>query len=121
MAQFGYLSDPLGGKLPGKGDWPKVSTANAHDRILSALRIWLENHPSPDQPAISIAQMGSFTPQQIVNAVENSTDAGNFFESMIVFAAKEENTTLDSILESFRTEHEPSNGNDQFSIPATRV
>jgi hypothetical protein len=86
------------------------ASQSAHIRILSFLTEWCSNHPNPDDPALSVAQLGEYSPRQICEAVDKRTEAGRFIESLIQFGAARHDGNLDGVLESFLQENQVSPG-----------
>ena len=69
------------------------------DKIIKALDSWAAKHPGKDQPAISVATFGEFSPREIVEAVTQETPFGQFFLKMIESATREH--PLEKVLRSF--------------------
>ncbi len=69
--------------------WQRGTEPSAafHDSVLAALHKWVELHPSPDTPALSIAQTGQFSPRQLLHEVDEQTETGQLLEEMIEVAA----------------------------------
>ncbi len=56
-------------------------------RLLAALKSWVAAHPAPDEPAISIAQGGTYSPRQIYEEVLEDSDFGQFFVRLVLHGA----------------------------------
>jgi hypothetical protein len=92
----------------------------AHQYILHYLTEWLTNHPAPDQPALSVANLGEYSPRELCDAVEKQTEAGRFLESLILFGAKCQEGDLRAVLESFTRENAPDSGINRLMIEQPR-
>ena len=57
------------------------------ERLLAALKSWVDAHPAPDKPAISIAQGGTYSPRQIYEEVLEDSGFGQFFVRMVEHGA----------------------------------
>jgi hypothetical protein len=83
-----------------------------HHAVVNALQTWVERHPNPDVPALSIAAAGQFTPRQLLQEVLERSETGLFLEEMIETAAGNGPAKLEEILSSFEgsepTATEPS-------------
>jgi len=88
---------------------------DAHSEIVETLKIWLLNHPAPDQPVMSVASYGAFSPRELYEAVESRNQTGEFLESLIAFGASSRSGGISEILQSFRDE-DSSSDIDKFSI-----
>jgi hypothetical protein len=75
-----------------------------HQQISDALQVWVEHHPAPDEPVLSVANFGQLSPRELSAAIEQGTPAGRFVESMILFGAAQDRSGLDGVLESFLQE-----------------
>ena len=78
-----------------------------HDSVLGALRKWVEGHPAPDVPALSIAQAGQFSPRQLLQEVVEQTDTGQLLEEMIDHAAAHHKEGLEGVLRMFDQQEPP--------------
>jgi len=88
---------------------------SAHQRILHFLKSWAANHPAPDQPALSVANLGEYSPREICEAVEARSDAGRFIESLVQFGAARHEGGLEGVLQSFVQENQSaSSGIDRL-------
>jgi hypothetical protein len=74
---------------------------SVHEAIVRALQKWVERHPNPDVPAMSIATSGQFTPRQLLQAVCDRSETGVFVEEMIEAAVAANEVELDDILNRF--------------------
>jgi len=68
---------------------------------MTALQKWVERHPNPDVPALSIAASGQFSPRQLLEEVRESSDTGLFLEEMIETAITKGPAKLEEVLSLF--------------------
>jgi hypothetical protein len=88
------------------GDAEAVSVSAAaeetlHSRIARTLEQWVAQHPSPEMPALSLAEMGEFSPRQIFEAVKAKTDVGEFVEVLIVNGVRMHPEGIEGVLKTF--------------------
>ena len=91
---------------------------DAHQNILEYLKTWLARHPAPDQPVLSVANLGAYSPRELCEAMEKRTEAGQFLETLILFGASShpKNGLLD-VLQSFVLENDgPADKIDRLMI-----
>ena len=81
--------------------------SQVHDRIVASLEAWVAHHPNPDAPALSLGGLGDYSPRELYWAVADETEAGSFFEAMIVNGAQTSERGLDGVLQSFENESGP--------------
>lgn len=93
---------------------------DAHTHILDQLNIWLTRHPAPDQPALSVASFGAYSPRELCEAVEQRNEMGQFLESLILFGATSRPGGLNEVLASFVGENEDLSDIDRFSIDTSK-
>jgi hypothetical protein len=96
-----FYAGPQGEWIPVRGN----DGESAHDQILDTLTVWAARHPAPDQPALSIASLGEYSPRALRDAVEKRTEVGRFFETMIIFGANRVDGNLRTVLSSFLREN----------------
>lgn len=75
-----------------------------HEVVVQALEKWVERHPNPDVPAMSIATSGQFTPRQLLHEIRDRSDTGLLLEEMIETAVVKQAVTLDELLSWFEGE-----------------
>lgn len=83
---------------------------DAHQNILEHLKAWMANHPEPDRPMLSMANLGVYSPRELCDAVERRSETGQFLESLILFGASARADGLQGVLKSFVQENEDSAG-----------
>jgi hypothetical protein len=103
MAEYGYLPE----RQRSEGRRPPSEGGSAHEQIYASLLHWVEHHPNPDAPALSIAGSGDYSPRELLEAVGSRSDVGQFFEAMIVNGASIYEDGLEGVLRSFRDESNP--------------
>lgn len=117
MSEFSFQHGPLKPSQP-PASKPKVEFTppqSAHQLILSFLSEWAEKHPNPDQPALSVAHLGEYSPRDLCEAVEKRSEAGRILESLILFGAARHEGNLKGVLESFVQENQaPPSGIDRL-------
>jgi hypothetical protein len=101
MGEYGYLPERLRSH-----DAVSLSSTDVtvHQRILKTLSVWVEQHPNPDAPALAIAGLGAYSPRQLMEAVSEKSETGQFFEALIVNGARAQEDGLEGVLRSFREE-----------------
>jgi hypothetical protein len=73
-------------------------TAEQRRRLTSLLHGWVETHPSPEGPALSL--MGrDYAPREIVDEVEHGTQFGDYFTSLVFLAARRYDTPPEEFIE----------------------
>lgn len=72
-----------------------------HEAVVNALQTWVERHPNPDVPALSIATSGQFTPRQLLQEVRERSDTGLFLEEMIETAVANGAAKLEEVMSLF--------------------
>ena len=79
-------------------------------RVVEALRVWLEGHPEPDEPAFEIAQENSrLSPRRIFSSVAENDLLGQQVLAILEYSIRR--TSLDEVvsdLEHFDTEPPPA-------------
>jgi hypothetical protein len=79
------------------------------DRIVDALRVWLDHHPEPDEPAFRLSQEAStLSPRQLVISVGEDDQLGR--QILAIFEYSIRRTSLSEVvadLEHFDTERPP--------------
>lgn len=76
-----------------------------HQSVMNALAKWVERHPAPDAPALSIAQTGQFSPRQLLKEVAEQSETGQLVEEMIDHAAAFDHPEgLEGVLRMFERE-----------------
>jgi hypothetical protein len=91
-------------KPPQSGKFAMPGEPSVHLRIASALDDWASRHPNPDAPAVSLGGLGDYSPRELAHAVSEKSEAGQFFEALIVSGAQISGEGLDGVLRSFRDE-----------------
>jgi hypothetical protein len=86
-----------------------------HEGLVKSMQVWVERHPNPDVPALSVAGGEQFTPRQLLKEVIERSDSGLFFEELVATAAARSSVKLDEILawferEDFETENRAFSG-----------
>jgi hypothetical protein len=80
------------------------------DRIVQALRVWLDRHPEPDAPAFQIAQEPrSLSPRQLVDSVGENDRLGQQILAILEYSIRR--TSLEEVaddLEHSDTEPPPT-------------
>jgi hypothetical protein len=56
-------------------------------QLLTTLKLWVDLHVQPDEPVISVAHAGQFSPRQIYNEVLEESEFGKFFVRMVEHGA----------------------------------
>jgi hypothetical protein len=79
----------------------KHAGQTVHEAVVKALEAWVDRHPTPDAPALSIAVSGQFTPRQLLCEVRDRSDTGLQLEEMIETAVANKSCTLDEVLSLF--------------------
>jgi hypothetical protein len=63
-------------------------SSNEQHQLRAALKAWVDHHPEPDKPAISVANAGQFSPRQIYNEVVEESEFGEFFIRLVEHGVK---------------------------------
>jgi hypothetical protein len=72
---------------------------NDAKKIVRAVKLWADQHPEPDQPAL-MSGLGVFSPRQIAAEVtKKRSRVGRFFVDMIAHSASQ--LSLKEILQAF--------------------
>jgi hypothetical protein len=90
---------------------------SAHERILKSMQKWVELHPAPDKPVLSIGGSSNFSPRQLLNEVASRSTTGLLIEEMVETARSQGPLDLDDILGWFEG-HAPR-GADEAPYPVS--
>ena len=90
-----------GEQLPRSGKSSIPGEPSVHQRIASTLDDWATRHPNPDAPAVSLGGLGDYSPRELAHAVSEKSEAGQFFEALIVNGAQISEDGLEGVLRSF--------------------
>lgn len=86
-------------------------TPDDKKKILRALKVWVEHHPSPDRPVIDIGLLlllptspdsesgGTLSPRQIYNEIREDSELGNWLIRVLESGIEKEG--LDCLLDGF--------------------
>jgi hypothetical protein len=72
-----------------KPDAPELTPAQV-ERLTSALRIWAERHPAPDDPLLAFAGSTVVTPRGLPEEIDARTANGLAFLRMVQFGCEVE-------------------------------
>jgi hypothetical protein len=56
-------------------------------RIIESVQFWADHHPEPDRPVISSGIHGTFSPKGFAEAIQQRTEAGQFWLEQLVDTA----------------------------------
>jgi len=80
-----------------------ASQQSVHDAVVEALEAWVNRHPAPDTPVLSIAVSGQYSPRQLLCEVRDRSETGLQIEEMIETAVASKAYTLKQILDLFQS------------------
>ncbi len=73
--------------------------ASERERLTGALEVWLDRHPSPDEPAILVSGEGELSPRETVKAVVAQSELGEAVLQILEFSVRR--SSLEEVATSF--------------------